>query len=86
MLNKAHFEPLKLASLKHVAYKTVFLLAITTFRRCSDIQALKLRDGAVTVMNRGVTFVRQGLSKVFWIELFCSILFGKKYGDVSITG
>lgn len=41
MLQKAPFEPLKLASLKHLTYKTVFLVAITTFRRCSDIQTLK---------------------------------------------
>ena len=78
MRHKAHFKPLKLASLKPVAYKTVFLVAITTFRRCSDVQALELRDGAVTVMNRGVTFVRQGLTRpndIFWIENLCSILF-----------
>ena len=52
MLHKAHFEPSKFASLNHVVYKTVFLVAITTCRKYSDIQALKLGDGAATVTNK----------------------------------
>ena len=62
-LQKAPFEPLKQADLKFVTYKTIFLVAITTFRRCSDLQALRLGEEAVKVQNRGVTFIRTGLSK-----------------------
>ncbi len=63
MLVKAPFEPLKDADLKWLTFKTVFLVAITTFRRCADLQALRLGEGAVKVQNRGVTFIRCGLSK-----------------------
>ena len=63
MLQKYPFEPLRKTSLKYVTYKTVFLIAITTFRRCGDIQSLQLGEGTVSVQSRGVTFVRQGLSK-----------------------
>lgn len=63
VLQKHPFEPLRKASLKYLTLKCVFLTAITTFRRCSDLQALKLGEGAVTVQNEGVTFLRQGLSK-----------------------
>ena len=38
-------------------------MAICTFRRCSDLQSLCLGEGAVCVQKKGVTFVRQGLSK-----------------------
>ena len=63
MLQKSPFEPLKYTSLKHLTYKTIFLVAITTFRRCSDLQALRLGEESVTVTSRGLFFVRQGLSK-----------------------
>ena len=36
MLQKAPFEPLFFADLKEITVKTVFLIVITTFRRCSD--------------------------------------------------
>ena len=62
-LQKPHFEPLKQSDLKFVTYKTIFRVAITTFRRCSDLQALRLGEEAVKVQNRGVTFIRTGLSK-----------------------
>ena len=62
-LKKAPFEPLKLASLKYLTWKTCFLLAITTFRRCSDLQSLELGEGFVNVNKHGVTFMRTGLSK-----------------------
>jgi hypothetical protein len=62
-LKKAPFEPLKHAALKYVTWKTCFLLAITTFRRASDLQSLTLGEGLVNVHRRGVTFVRTGLSK-----------------------
>ena len=63
LLQKSHFEPLKHADLKYVTFKTAFLVAITTFRRCSDLQALRIGDDAVKIQNRGVTFIRTGLSK-----------------------
>ena len=42
-------------------WKTCFLLAVTTYTRCSDIQSLQLGDGSV--QRKGVIFVRFGLSK-----------------------
>lgn len=63
MLQNKPFEPLSQASLKLITYKTVFLMAICTFRRCSDLQSLKLGEGSVCVQKKGITFVRHGLSK-----------------------
>ena len=48
-LKEKPFEPLKDASLKFLTWKTCFLVAITTFRRCSDLQALQLGEGLVNV-------------------------------------
>ena len=62
-LKKYPFEPFKDASLRHLTWKTCFLLAITTFRRCSDLQSLRLGEQLVNVQKKGVTFVRTGLSK-----------------------
>ena len=62
-LKAAPFEPLNKAPLKYLAWKTCFLIAVTSFRRCSDLQSLKLGEGCVNVQKKGVTFVRQGLSK-----------------------
>lgn len=56
MLQKRPFEPLKCADLKYLTFKTVFLITITTFRCCSDIQALRIGDGNVSVLNTGVFF------------------------------
>ncbi|CAC5367143.1 unnamed protein product [Mytilus coruscus] len=36
---------------------------ITSFRRCSDLQALKLGEGSVNIQEKGVTFLRHGLAK-----------------------
>ena len=63
MLQKEPFEPLSEASLKLTTYKAVFLMAISTFRRCSDLQSLRLGEGSVSVQKKGVTFIRHGLSK-----------------------
>ena len=63
LLKKPPFEPLWLAPLKYLTWKSVFLVAITTFRRSSDIQALMLGGGNVSMQNRAITFIRQGLSK-----------------------
>ena len=63
LLKKPPFEPLSLTPLKYLTWKSLFLAATTTFRRASDIQALKLGPGNVSIQNRGITFIRQGLSK-----------------------
>lgn len=62
-ISKPPFEPLTMSPLKYLTWKAVFLAAITTFRRSSDLQALRLGTGNVSIQNRGVTFIRQGLSK-----------------------
>ncbi|XP_060558442.1 uncharacterized protein LOC132718738 isoform X2 [Ruditapes philippinarum] len=36
-LTETPFEPLRKASLKHLTWKTSFLIAVTSFRRCSDL-------------------------------------------------
>ncbi|CAC5426839.1 unnamed protein product [Mytilus coruscus] len=61
MLQKKPFEPMKKAELKFITWKTVFLIAITTFS--SDLQALRLGDGNISVHSRGVYFIREELSK-----------------------
>ena len=63
MLQNKPFEPLKNANLKYVTWKTIFLIAITTFRRCSDLQALRIGDGNISVHSTGVFFIRHGLAK-----------------------
>ncbi len=63
VLKQPPFEPLKIASLKYLTWKTVFLIAITTFRRVSDIQSLRIGDGNINVQKKGLTFIRHGLSK-----------------------
>jgi len=62
-LQKKPFEPLKKASLKMLTFKTVFLVAISSFRRCSDLQSLRLGEGSVNVQSAGITFARHGLAK-----------------------
>ena len=62
-LKEDPFEPLKDASVKHLTRKTCFLVAITTFRRCSDLQSLQITDNDMNIGERGITFVRTGLSK-----------------------
>lgn len=89
-LEKSSLEPLKLTSLKHITYKAVFRVTITTFWRCSNIQALKSGEGAVTVTNWVVTFVRQGLSKqdrmnYFWATSFVPIFSENKKLDPKRT-
>jgi hypothetical protein len=62
-LKKSPFEPLKSATLRYLTWKVCFLLAITSFRRCSDLQSLTLGEQLVNVQKKGVTFIRTGLSK-----------------------
>ncbi|CAC5378391.1 unnamed protein product [Mytilus coruscus] len=57
MLQKKHFEPMRKAELKFITLKTVFLIA------CSDLQALRLGDGNISVHSRGLYLIREGLSK-----------------------
>ena len=62
-LENKPFEPLNEASLKFVTLKTVFLTAITTFRRCSDLQSLRIDHESMKIQEKGITFIRHGLSK-----------------------
>lgn len=62
-LQEPPFEPLRTTALKYLTFKVVFLTAITTFRRCGDLQALRLGEGNISVQDRGVTFLRSGLAK-----------------------
>ncbi|MCG8048370.1 MAG: hypothetical protein N0E48_22590 [Candidatus Thiodiazotropha endolucinida] len=57
------FEPLSKIHLKYLTLKTVFLIAVTTFRRCGDIQALMIGEGFMSVLPEGIIFIRQGLAK-----------------------
>lgn len=81
MLEKDPFEPLKYTSLKHLTMKVVFLVAITTFRRCSDLQALRLGEGSVTVTSRGLIFIRHGLSKQDRVDHFGTKIFVPTFAD-----
>ena len=68
------FEPISKVSLKHLTLKSVFLAAISTFRRCSDLQALRIDEGFMNIVPEGIIFVRDGfLSKidlVMWAKRF----------------
>ena len=52
MLKKEPFEPIKFVSLKYITWKTVFLIAITTFRRCDHLQSLRIGEGSVNVQKK----------------------------------
>jgi len=62
-LQKKPFEPLNKACLKYVTLKTVFMIAITSFRRCSDLQSFRIGEGSVNIQSKGITFLRHGLAK-----------------------
>ena len=62
-LQKEPFEPLRKVSLKYLTYKTAFLIAVTCFRRCNDLQSLRLGQDSVSVQKTGLTFIRHGLAK-----------------------
>jgi hypothetical protein len=49
---------MKHSHLKYVTWKTAFLIAITSFRRCSDLQALCIGEESVVVQKKDVTFIR----------------------------
>ena len=63
MLENSPFEPLEQISLKELTFKTVFLTAITTFRRCSDLQALRIDEHLIRIQEQGIMFIRHGLAK-----------------------
>ena len=43
-LTKAPFEPIKKSCLKHLTFKTVFLLALDSVKRCSEIHTWLYRN------------------------------------------
>ena len=63
MLSKSPLEPMNKISLKYLTWKTVFLAAVSTFRRCGDIQALRIDSGFMSIVQEGIIFIREGLSK-----------------------
>ena len=63
LLASSQFEPISKISLKHLTLKSVFLTAISTFRQCSELQALRIDEGFMSILPEGIIFVREGLSK-----------------------
>ncbi|XP_071133050.1 uncharacterized protein [Mytilus edulis] len=63
LLQKEPFEPIENIDLKHLSFKTVFLISITTFRRCSDLQSLRVNHSCMRIQQKGITFIRCGLAK-----------------------
>ena len=41
----------------------LFLMPISTFRRRSDLQSLRIVKGSICVHKKGITFTRHGLAK-----------------------
>jgi hypothetical protein len=72
---------MKHAHLKYVTWKTAFLIAITSFRRCSDLQALCIGEESVVVQKRGVTFIRHGHAKQDRPKHFGSKIFIPSYSE-----
>ena len=85
VLEECPFEPLAKAPLKLVTWKTVFLVAITTFRRCSDICSFMFGENNVNVQKHGVTFVRQGLSKQDRLNHVSSNIFIPAFTDSKLV-
>ena len=54
VLKRQPLEPIKLASLKHLMWKTVFLLAFTSVRRVSELHALCYRVPYLAMLVTGV--------------------------------
>ena len=72
-LQKEPFEPLSKASLKITTFRTIFLMEISTFRRCrrcGDLQSLQLGEGSVRVQKKRVTFICQVLAKHLGSQIF----------------
>ena len=62
-LQRKPFEHIASILLKFRTFKTVFLIAITSFMRCSDLQSLRIGEGSVNIQSKGITFIRHGLAK-----------------------
>ena len=54
-LNQALFEPIETCCLKYLTWKTVFLLAITSGSRASEMHALCCREPYIQFSSTGVT-------------------------------
>ena len=63
LLKNNHFEPLEQIFLKELTFKTVFIAAITTFRRCNDLQALRIDEHLMRIQEQGITFIRHIVAK-----------------------
>ena len=70
LLKRPPFEPLSLAPLKYLTWKSLFLVAITTFRRASDIQALKLGSGNISIQKRGIAPDKDSRQLGIYLPLF----------------
>jgi len=53
-LNESPYEPMQAASLKNVTLKTIFLIAVASGRRCSEIHALAI-GSCIVFSQKGVT-------------------------------
>ena len=51
--SKSPYEPLREASLKHLTLKTVFLLAMASAGRCSEIQVLMFDQKYIQFKPKG---------------------------------
>lgn len=80
-LKLAPFEPMKHAHLKYVTWKTAFLIAITSFGKCNDLQALCIGEESVVVQKKGVAFIRHGLAKQDRPKHFGSKIFIPSYSE-----
>ena len=60
---KSPFGPMNKISFKCLTWKTVFLSAVSTFRRCGDLQALRTDSTFMSIVPEGIIFIREGLSK-----------------------
>ena len=54
-LRKSPFEPLQMASLQSLTLKTVFLVALASARRCSELQALGRSSPHIQFNSKGVS-------------------------------
>lgn len=88
-LTKEPFEPINLASLKFITLKTVFLVAVTTARRVSELQALSIREPFFSIFSDRIVLKTdpnflpkvasiQNRTQEIILPTFCSNPSGKK--------
>ena len=53
-LSQSPFEPLQMASIQSITFKTVFLVALASARRCSELQALGRSSPHIQFSSKGV--------------------------------